>query len=115
MIESRLVLYSYSWNVLSDLESHLATLGAMPELAQTSDYLGALSLANRPLQVVLSSIELWCSAWPLLFCSSDLTGYIALLLCAQDAPRWLAIYIACNGALQFRQYNDSFWAMHCDI
>ncbi|CAK0753202.1 hypothetical protein CVIRNUC_002203 [Coccomyxa viridis] len=36
---------------LSDLESHLASLGAMHGMAQTSDYLGALSLSGGPLQI----------------------------------------------------------------
>lgn len=40
---------------LSDLESHLATLGAMPNLAQASDYLGALTITPRPLQVALGT------------------------------------------------------------
>lgn len=37
---------------LSDLESHLATLGALPNLAQASDFLSALSISDRMLQVV---------------------------------------------------------------
>ena len=57
---------------LSDLESHLATLGAMPNLAQASDYLGALTITPRPLQVALGtcsgSLRLEHSVPPLLFC-----------------------------------------------
>ena len=36
----------------TDLETHLATLGALPNLAQASDYLSALSISDRMLQVV---------------------------------------------------------------
>ena len=39
----------------TDLETHLATLGALPNLAQASDYLSALSISDRMLQVVLGS------------------------------------------------------------
>lgn len=38
---------------LSNLESHLATLSALPDLAQASDYLSALSISNRPIQVAM--------------------------------------------------------------
>ena len=37
----------------TDLETHLATLGALPNLAHASDYLSALSISDRMLQVVL--------------------------------------------------------------
>ena len=37
---------------LTELESHLATLGAtIPHLASTTGYLGALSIAPSPMQV----------------------------------------------------------------
>ena len=35
----------------SDLETHLANLGALPNLAQASDYLSALTISDRFLQV----------------------------------------------------------------
>ena len=37
---------------LTELESHLANLGAaIPDLSQTTGYLEALSISNRPVQV----------------------------------------------------------------
>ena len=37
---------------LSELETHLASLGArIPDLAQTTSYLDAFSISSRPMQV----------------------------------------------------------------
>ncbi len=56
---------------LSDLESHLATLSALPDLAQASDYLSALSISNRPIQVAMGYQNQVCLRETLLFCQNS--------------------------------------------